>query len=537
MFQTRRIPTSRKTLFLALAAIILVLPCFALIPEAPERASEEQSHIIAICVGPSFSSVGKIQRGAIRIPLAGHSNAVVKTKNRINHAYSNPSLSNAYFNIEYMICEITEPDYFMHAVIANPYASAGSSTDLYEGHVSQEILSEIFRKLKEIAEAWAQQAIESVVVAVPASYNENDRSIVRNVGASVGLEVVRTINAYTAVGLGYGIDRLDDDSGHVLFYQLGRAHFEVSVAEVDMGVFDHRATVSDTELGKKVGETVEKKRFTGAHHFSPEEIGLLEQTLSCVDRAIHEANLSRTDIARLVITGEYTRYQQVRSVIESFFAGKRVVVFDDQEGSDLVPGTLDHDEYVTYGAVVLADILAKHEGYSDIVGNFSLQTRSVSVETIGGQSLRAFQRWTMLPAIKVLNLTTTVDGQSTVVISVFQGELPEVRKNDEVAFLRLNCIPPAPRGVPKITLILEAYPDEVGNVMLNMTAHLVGGDGGCHDSASAVLHDFYNGNIITSEELELEAAFAFDGTAHESLGFCVNRQDRLEQHYVTTKET
>ncbi|KAK1585382.1 Hsp70 protein-domain-containing protein [Colletotrichum navitas] len=435
-----------------------------------------------------------------------------------------------------MVCEITEPDYFMHAVIKNPCSSDGPNVDLSEGYMSRETLSEIFRKLKGTAEAWTQQAFGAVVVAVPAHYSENYRSIVKNAGESVGLEVLRMINTYAAVGLGYGIEKLEDESGHVVFYQLGRAHFEVSVAEVDMGVFDHLTTVSDHELGKEIGKIVEGKRSTGSYRFGPVKIGLFEQTLEYVDRAIQKANLSRTDVVRLVVTGEYTRNLQVRSVIESLFEGKRAVGWGDRKDSDLVPGTLDHDESATYGAAVIAEILAGHERYEDVLGNFSLQARSLSVETIGGGSLRAFQRWTILPASRILNLTTTVNGKSTVIISVFQGEIPEVRKNDEVVVLRLDCISPAPRGTPNITLLLEAYPDEVGNIMLNATVHLVGGNGSCYDSALAVLHNFYDANSITSDDLELEAAFVFDRIGHEFLGSCVNGQDMLEQHYVTKKE-
>ncbi|WDK18172.1 Hsp70 chaperone (PrBiP) [Colletotrichum graminicola] len=460
----------------------------------------------------------------------------MKTNNRINHVYSNPNLSNALFNIEYMVCEITEPDYFMHAVIKNPCSSDDPNVDLSEGYMSRETLSEIFRRLKGTAEAWTQQAVGAVVVAVPAHYSENYRDIVKHVGESVGLEVLRMINTYTAVGIGCGIEKLEDESSHAVFYQLGRAHFEVSVAEVDMGVFDHLTTVSDHELGKEIGKVVEGKRSTGSYRFSPAEIGLFERTLEYVDRAIQKANLSRTDIVRLVVTGEYTRNLQVRSVIESFFDGECAVGWDDREDSNLVPGTLDHDESATYGAAVLAETLAGHERYEDILGNFFIQARSLSVETIGGGSLRAFQRWTILPASRILNLTTTVNGQSTVVISVFQGEIPEVRKNDEVAVLRLDCIPPAPRGTPNITLLLEAYPDEVGNIMLNATAHLAGGNGSCYNSAPAVLHSFYDSNSITSDDLELEAAFASDRAGHKFIGSCGNHQDMLEQHYITTKE-
>ncbi|GKT62679.1 HSP70 chaperone [Colletotrichum tofieldiae] len=338
-----------------------------------------------------------------------------------------------------------------------------------------------------------------------------------------------------ALGIGHGLDKSNDESVYVVFYELGRENFEVTVAELDMGVFDHRTTASDPKIGKEIGEIIDKMRSIGAYHFGPTEMGVFEQTLTYVEKVIREANLSRTDIAHLVVTGDYTRTQQVRSMVEGFFNGKRAVSLDDRDDSFLVPGTLDQDESVTYGAAILADILAGHERHVDILERFYLQTRTLSVETVGGESLRVFQRWTMLPASKTVNFTTTVDGQPTVVISVFQGELPEVKKNDRVISLRLDCIPHAPRGIPKVTLALNVYPDEVGNLMLNATARLVGANENCFHSSSAVLHEFHASNAITSEELELEAAFVYNRSGPDLPGSCVNSQSELEQQHVTAE--
>ncbi|OHW94225.1 heat shock protein 70 [Colletotrichum incanum] len=434
-----------------------------------------------------------------------------------------------------MVCKTTEPEFFMHAVIRNPCSSDGLGVARHQGLITREPLSEILRELKDTAETWAQHGIESAVVAVPTYFSEMERSAVKQAGTSVGLEVVRIVSSSIAIGIGHGLDKSNDESVYVVFYELGRENFEVSVAEVDMGVFGHRTTINDPRIGKEVGGIIEEKRSVGATHFSPAEMGLFEQTLAYVERVIQEANLSRTDIAHLVVTGDYTPAQQVRSMIEAFFNGKSALDKDDRDDSFLVPGTLDHDESITYGAAILADILVGYERSVEVLGRLSLQSRTLSVETIGGESLRVFQRWTMLPASKTLNFTTTVDGQQTVVISVFQGELPEVRKNDEVVSLTLDCIPPSPRGIPKVTLILDVYPDEVGNLMLNATAHLIGANGNCFDTSPAVLHDFYADGFITTEDLELEAAFVYDRTGAGLPGSCVNRQSELEQQHITTE--
>ncbi|TIC95773.1 Glucose-regulated protein-like protein [Colletotrichum higginsianum] len=422
----------------------------------------------------------------------------------------------------------------MHAKIKNPGPSNSSAAKSSKVHILQDALPDTLQELRDIAETWAQDSIKFAVVAVPTYFSEDDRNAVRQAGASIGLDVIRIVNTSTAAGIAYGIDK-SDDFLHVVFLELGRENFEVSVVEVDMGVFDHRATVSDLELGKKIGGLVENQKARGNSHFRADETSLLEQTLVSVERAIQEANLTKTDIAHVVVTGEYTRAREFRDMLEPFFNGKRLTTLNDRGDSRLVPENLDHDEAVTFGAAVLADVLAGHERHSDILGRFSLQPRTLSVETVGGEALRVFQRWTMLPASKTFHLTTTVDGQTAVVVSVFQGEVPEVRKNDEVVSLRLDCVPPAPRGIPKVTLVLDMYSDDVGNLKLNATAHLVGANEDCRDGATAVLHDFSAVDSITSEEFELEAAYVYDRTGSELPGVCVNRQSRLDQHYITAE--
>ncbi|KAJ0168220.1 78 kDa glucose-regulated -like protein [Colletotrichum tanaceti] len=536
MSRSTRAATRCMRQFVVFAAFSFLMPAFTACYDAYEDIDRTPSDIMAISLGPSYSSAGKVQHGARRIPLAAQSFTILNMDDSsLGGPDRDPSLSSALFNTDCMVCKIAEPEYFMHATIKNPDPPNSSAVNCSKVHTRQDTIPSILKELRAIAETWTQGSIDSAVVAVPTYFSQDDRDAVRQAGETVGLHVLRIVNTSTAAGIAYGIDK-SDEFLHVVIIELGRENFEVSVVEVDMGVFDHQATSSDLELGKMIGCLVENQKARGNRHFRADEISLLEQTLVSVERAIREANLSKTDIAHVVVTGEYTRAREFRGIVETYFNGKRLAALNDGSGSRLVPENLDHDEHVTFGAAVLADILAGHERHSDVLGRFSLQPRTLSVETVGGEALRAFQRWTMLPASKTLHLTTTADGQTAVVVSVFQGEVPEARKNDEVVSLRLDCVPPAPRGIPKVTLVLDMYSDDVGNLKLDATAHLVGADEDCRDGATAVLHDFYAVESITSGEFELEAAYVYDRSGSEVPGVCLNRQSRLDQHYITAEE-
>ncbi|WYZ39453.1 hypothetical protein EsH8_III_001367 [Colletotrichum jinshuiense] len=384
--------------------------------------------------------------------------------------------------------------------------------------------------MKEIAESWTQDTVKFAIVSVPAYFDENHRSAVKKAGESVGLKVFRVMNASTAAGIGYNMDYKDHES-NLLVYDLGRETFDVSLFETEWGAFDRLAMASDPQLGKSIGELVQRRRRAGRSYFNAADMRLFEQTLVYVDQVIQDANLSKSDVTDFIVTGDYVRESQVRSMVEALFHGKRAAVPYFSDSYRKRPAALDNDEAVTWGTAIVAQIfIGQEEG---LMGAFSMQTRSLSVETIGGGALNMIQRYTILPASKIMNFTTTVDNQSTAVISVFQGELPEARKNDEALTLKLPCIPPAPRGVPRIKLALDIYEDDASRIMLNATAHLLGNKGDCFDSATSVLYENDGLNVLEAKDLDLEAAYKENSVEPVT---CPNRQTELGHHYIMAEE-
>ncbi|KXH69167.1 PrBiP [Colletotrichum salicis] len=442
-----------------------------------------------------------------------------------HHAQSDPSLSSALFDNSHMVCDTREPEYFLHRAIKHPISQVDLSAKSHEAHVFKDVVVEALQKLKETAETWTLGPIEQAVVTVPQYFTKEERNVITEAGPSIGLEVLRIMNAPTAAAIGSGIDKLDDEF-YFIVYDLGRETFEVSLFELDAGVFDCLASISDHQLGKEIGELMQQKRLRGSSVFNATEMETLEKTLHLLDQVIKSASLSSNDIAKVAIVGGYTEASQLRSKVDTFFGGGSSAIF---------AGTWDYDEVVTFGTAVFAENLCGRGRYDDLVGTLELNPRSVLIETIGGEALRVFHRYTVLPFTRIMNITTTVDGQSRAVIPVFQGELEDARKNDKVLVLRLDCIPPAPRGTHTIEVVLEAGVDTANDAyrfLLKVSAHLIGGREQCSDNASGVLHDFGAVDALTGEDIELEAAYVYGRAEPARSGTCINRRSEIDQHYV-----
>ncbi|KAJ3938589.1 uncharacterized protein N0V96_011318 [Colletotrichum fioriniae] len=437
-----------------------------------------------------------------------------------------------------MACDVTEPEYFLHRTIKHPIPHVGFSANPHEAHIFRDSVIEALWKLKKVAEAWTLGPIEQAVVTVPQYFTREERNVITEAGVSIGIEVLRMMNAPTAAAIGLGIDKLDDEFNFIV-YDLGRETFEVSFFEVDAGVFECLASVSDHQLGKEVGELMQKKQLGGSSIFDATEMETLEKTLPLLGQVIESANLSSNDISKVLIVGGYTEPKQSRSMVENFFGNRTSTIFDYPGSLRLILGMWDYDEVVTFGAAVFAENVCGRGRHGDLVGTLEVNPRSVLLEIIGGEAHRVFQRYTILPSTQAMTFTTTVDGQTRVVIPVFQGELPDARKNDEVLVLRLDCIPPAPRGTQTIQVVLEAgvdTTDDAYRFLLQASVHLVGGKEQCSYSASGVLHDFGAIDALSGEETELEAAYVYGRVDHGGPGVCINPQGDIDHHYVTAVE-
>jgi len=321
------------------------------------------------------------------------------------------------------------------------------------------------------------------------------------------LEVLRIINEPTAASLAYGFDKKANET--ILVFDLGGGTFDVSILEVGDGVFEVLSTYGDTHLGgddfdkrvvdwladtfkkdegidllndkqalQRLTESAEKAKielsaatqtqislpFITATTDGPKHIDvnltkldfeklstdLLDRCRKPVEQSLSDANLKMSDIQEVILVGGSTRISAIQQVVKQL-SGKSPNM------------TVNPDEVVALGAAVQAGVLAGE--VSDIV-LLDVTPLSLGVETLGGVTTKLIPRNTTVPTSKSETFSTASDGQTSVEINVLQGERDLVRDNKSLGNFRLDGIPPAPRGSPKI----EVKFDIDANCILSVTA-------------------------------------------------------------------
>jgi molecular chaperone DnaK len=376
-------------------------------------------------------------------------------------------------------------------------------------YTPEEISAMILRKLKEDAEKYLGEKVTSAVITVPAYFNDSQRQSTKNAGTIAGLDVLRIINEPTAAALAYGLDKKGTNET-ILVFDLGGGTFDVSVLEVGDGVFEVKSTSGDTHLGgddfdhkvvdwvadefqklegidlrkdrqalQRLTEASEKAKIelssvtetnislpfitadaTGPKHlelkltrarFNELTRELVERCRQPMEQALRDAKLTYNELDEIVLVGGSTRIPAVQELVKSLTGGKE----PNQ--------TVNPDEVVAVGAAVQAGVLG---GEVKGVVLLDVTPLSLGIETMGGVMTKLVERNTTIPTRKSEVFSTAEDNQTAVDIYVFQGERPMARDNKLLGNFRLDGIPPAPRGVPKV----EVTFDIDANGILNVTA-------------------------------------------------------------------
>ncbi len=362
----------------------------------------------------------------------------------------------------------------------------------------QEVSAMILQKLKKDAESYIGEDVKEAVITVPAYFTDSQRQATKDAGKIAGLDVKRIINEPTAAALAYGLD--NEKEQKIMVYDLGGGTFDVSIIEIGDGVIEVLATSGNNHLGgddfdqriidylvsefkkaenmdlsadkmamQRLKEAAEKAKkelstttttnvnlpFITMNQDGPKHLDvtisrakfdelthdLVEATLGPVKTALSDADLTASELDKVLLVGGSTRIPAVQDEVAKI------------TGKEPFKG-INPDECVALGASIQGGKLAGDEGAGSIL-LLDVTPLSLGIETAGGVSTVLIPRNTTIPTNKKQIFSTYADNQTAVDINIVQGERPLAKDNKSLGQFRLDGIAPAPRGVPQIEVSFD----------------------------------------------------------------------------------
>ena len=428
---------------------------------------------------------------AKRQAVVNPENTLFATKRLIGRKFSDPECQRDIKEVPYKIVQHTNGDAWLEA--------------RGQKYSPSQIGGMVLQKMKETAEAYLGKPAKNGVVTVPAYFNDMQRQATKDAGQIAGLNVLRVVNEPTAAALAYGLEKEDDRI--IAVYDLGGGTFDISILEIQKGVFEVKSTNGDTHLGgedfditlvrhlvqqfkkdsgidlsndrmaiQRIREAAEKAKielsssiqtdinlpFITADASGPKHINskmtraelermvdpLISKTIEPVRKALKDANLQAKDIQEVILVGGMTRMPKVTDSVKNIF------------GRDPAKA-VNPDEAVAIGAAIQGAVLA---GEVMDVLLLDVTPLSLGIETLGGVFTRLINRNTTIPTKKSQIFSTAADFQTAVEIKVYQGERELVRDNKMLGNFQLVGIPPAHRGVPQIEVTFDIDADSIVHV-------------------------------------------------------------------------
>jgi len=437
----------------------------------------------------SFTSTGQMLVGlpSLRQAVTNPENTIYSIKRLIGKKFDSPEMARLRARFPFKMLPAPNGDILIEA-----------GQQIY---TPQEISAFTLGYLRQSAECYLGTSVEEAVITVPAYFDDHQRQATKDAAAICGLKVLRIINEPTAASLAYGYDY--KKNGLVAVYDLGGGTFDLSILEIQDGIFQVLSTHGDTFLGgddfdnrlidwmleefmkehgidlsqdryalQRIKEAAEKAKrelsFTpeteinlpfiystdrGSFHIQKKisrsllenlTFDLVENTLTICDQALKDANLEVSKIEEVILVGGQTRMPLVKRMVSEYF--------HQQPARQLNP-----DEIVALGAAIQASIIKGTK--RDLVLLLDVIPFSLGIETENGGFQKIIDRNTTIPACKTMAFTTVENNQRRVKIHVIQGEGPRAIENKSLATFDLVGIDPAPAGVPQIDVTFEVDAD------------------------------------------------------------------------------
>ena len=425
-----------------------------------------------------------VGQAAKRQAVTNASNTIFAVKRLIGRRSDDPMLAKDLKNLPYKVINGGNGDAWVEA--------------RGEKFSPSQVSAIILQKMKETAENYLGETVTQAVITVPAYFNDAQRQATKDAGKIAGLEVLRIINEPTAAALAYGLDKKETKT--IAVYDLGGGTFDITILEIDDGLFEVKSTNGDTFLGgedfdmrivnyladefkkehgvdltldkmalQRLKEAAEKAKIELSSS-SQTEINqpfismdrttgqplhlvvkltrakleslcddLIKRSIKPCQAALKDAGVSISDIDEVVLVGGMTRMPRVIEEVTKFF-GK-----EPHKG-------VNPDEVVAAGAAIQAGVL---QGDVKDVVLLDVTPLSLGIETLGGVFTRLIDRNTTIPTKKSQIFSTAEDNQNAVTLRVFQGEREMAADNKMLGQFNLENIPPAPRGMPQIEVTFD----------------------------------------------------------------------------------